>query len=372
MNQNDLEKFILLGDIHFGKSKGNPEFLENQLTFFENQLIPFMLGNNIKKILQLGDFLDNRKNLDGIVYKRLTSFFKLLQDNKIEIIFPIGNHDIYLRESLEIRLVDIFKDLYPDVLTVVSEETSFEFNGKKVQFIPWLVEGAEVSKEAKKADVILGHFEFKHFEIVRGIESKHGLEMEAFGGARVYTGHYHNVQRKGNILYCGTPYQFDWSDFKEPKGFWVTNFHEDDVFFENKMSLKHIKIIYDDTDELKDPIEIHGLSNDIEYYSLEDFFSKTGDYQRHRIKFIINRSNSGNHMNCIQHLKALDSQVDIINNFQVSQIIKTDYADSFKSHLEEGFHKIHLDETNKIIQRACQENDIEYVLNDVISTLKMG
>jgi DNA repair exonuclease SbcCD nuclease subunit len=362
-----MNKYIVLGDVHFGKSKGNPIFLQNQLDFFNIQLIPFMIKNKIDTIFQLGDFLDNRKTLDGYVYSNLIELFDKLKENNIKIVFPLGNHDIYWRESLEIHLVDIFRKIYPEVFTIITEETFFTINNKKVAFVPWLTEGSKVSDKVKSTEVILGHFGIKNFEVVKGVESSHGLEIEVFGGAKVYSGHFHNMQRKGNILYTGSPYQFDWGCYKENRGFWVTDFHSEDLFYENQVSYKHLKIIYDDVQNSDYPISLHGIQTSEIGLTLEEFLGMKETLQDHKVKFIINNSDSGDHMKCIQFLKSFEEfEFDITNNFQVSKIINADYAASFT---EEGkTHSVNskLNETENVIKTACEENNILHVLEEVI------
>ncbi len=371
-----MEKYILLGDLHFGKSKGNPEFLENQINFLENQLLPYMIENNIKNIFQLGDFLDNRKTIDGFVYNRLIKLFNIFKEHNIKITFPLGNHDIYFRESLEVYLSDLFAKIFPEVFTIIEKETFFKINNKKIGFIPWLVEGKELSQECQNQDYLIGHFEIKNFEVVKGIEAKHGLDSEIFNNIKVFSGHYHNQQRRGNIFYIGTPFQFDWSDYKERKGFLVTDFNSYEEFFENTLSLKHIKIIFDDSNPNKFPITIHGLKyNDIET-TVEKFLEGIQTLIKHKVKFIINNSINGEHMKCIQFMKELQNfDFNIVNNFQVSKIIKTDYASSFVQEGKENEKEIDLDNSNEnekvnytlsIIQNACEENKITHILEEVI------
>lgn len=368
-----MEKYILLGDLHFGKSKGNPEFLENQINFLENQLLPYMIENNIKNIFQLGDFLDNRKTIDGFVYNRLIKVFNNFKEHNIKITFPLGNHDIYFRESLEVHLSDLFAKIFPEVFTIIEKETFFKINNKKIGFIPWLVEGEELSQECQNQDCLIGHFEIKNFEVVKGIEAKHGLDSEIFDNIKVFSGHYHNQQRRGNILYVGTPYQFDWSDYKERKGFWVTDFNDYEEFIENTLSLKHIKIIFDDSNPDRFPIMIHGLRYDDIETTLETFLEGIQTLTKHKVKFIINNSINGEHMKCIQFMKELPNfDFSIVNNFQVSKVIKADYASSFE---QEGEIKIDLNGLNEgekvnhtlsIIQNACEENKITHILEEVI------
>lgn len=366
LEPNNYEKYVILGDTHFGKGKGSPEFLENQIAFFKEQLVPFMKTNGICEIIQLGDFLDHRKTLDGIVYYKVKELLEFLKENDIYITTLLGNHDLYHRESLDLHLMDIFKNLFPDSLTVCKDQERLSStNNKTVAIIPWLTEGMVVNEELKNYDYILGHFEMKHFEVVKGVEAKHGLDVDYFNpNSKIFSGHYHNLQRKGNILYTGTPYQFDWSDFKEPKGFWVTDFNDIEVFFENKVSLKHIKVIYDDSDDFA-PITIQGHEEKDYSMTVDEFLNSDKTFIKHKLKFLINFSKTGNHIKCIQLLKEFP-QVDIINNYQVSQIIKADYAETFKHQdviIDESTKK---EGTLEVIAKACEENNISHVLDSVI------
>jgi hypothetical protein len=283
------------------------------------------------------------------------------------MILPLGNHDIYWRESLDIHLIDILKRIYPDIFTIITEETFFNFNSKKVLFVPWLTEGMKVSEKIKTADVILGHFGIRNFEVVKGVESSHGLEVEVFGGAKVYSGHFHNMQRKGNILYTGAPYQFDWGCYKERRGFWVTDFIGEDLFHENLISYKHIKIIYDDVQNPACPISLHGIQTSEISVSLEEFLGMKVSLEEHKVKFIINNSETGDHMKCIQFLKSFeDFEFDITNNFQVSKIINADYASSFTEVGKITPEFSIINETETVIKLACEENNILHVLEEVI------
>ena len=56
-----------------------------------------------------------RKTIDGFVYNRLIKVFNNFKEHNIKITFPLGNHDIYFRESLEVHLSDLFAKIFPEV-----------------------------------------------------------------------------------------------------------------------------------------------------------------------------------------------------------------------------------------------------------------
>ena len=54
-------KVAVVTDTHFGFKNDSPLFLESYLKFFEDQFFPYLLKNNIKTVIHMGDVLDRRK-----------------------------------------------------------------------------------------------------------------------------------------------------------------------------------------------------------------------------------------------------------------------------------------------------------------------
>ena len=54
-------KIAFISDSHFGVRNDSPFFLENAISFYENQFFPYLLENNITEVVHLGDFFDRRK-----------------------------------------------------------------------------------------------------------------------------------------------------------------------------------------------------------------------------------------------------------------------------------------------------------------------
>ena len=77
---NNVNKVVLLGDTHFGIKNGNITFLNYMMDFYENEFFPYLLENNIKHVVQMGDFMDKRKSVDFItldtVKNKFLPFFK--------------------------------------------------------------------------------------------------------------------------------------------------------------------------------------------------------------------------------------------------------------------------------------------------------
>jgi hypothetical protein len=67
-----------------------------------------------------------------------------------------------------------------------------------------------------------GHFEFNGFELFRGQLAKTNYDHAEYKKfEKVFSGHYHHMSSKDNIIYTGTPYELTWQDCATTKGFFV-------------------------------------------------------------------------------------------------------------------------------------------------------
>jgi len=57
-------KLAILSDTHCGIRNSSDIFMEYQERFYEEVFFPYMLENDIKQILHLGDYYDNRKTVN--------------------------------------------------------------------------------------------------------------------------------------------------------------------------------------------------------------------------------------------------------------------------------------------------------------------
>ena len=317
-------KFVVLGDTHFGIKGFSDDFLDNQLRFFNEQLFPYMLENGLDTIVQLGDWLDNRKMMNIKTFNRIVKeFCEPMQKHGFKFISFLGNHDIYYSTTLEINMVKYFADLFPDTITVYTRPTIVKLGDYKYKMFPWAVRQITPS-DLEGADVVFGHFEINNFEMVKGHVDKNSELTSNFfkkinGLKRVVSGHYHIQSTDGFILYVGTPYQLNWGDYKTPRGFYVFKGHEYD-FIENSVSSKFVKIKYDDRRENR--LELSGYHEETEYY---DSVAELPDLRNHIVKFFINYSEDKEYETISFDLHQAGVTFDVINNVEISDLIGTDF-----------------------------------------------
>lgn len=259
--------WCFITDIHFGIRNDNKIFHSYYKKFFEETFFPVLLENNIKILFILGDVFDHRKFINFETLKLAKEiFFDRLKFHNIETHIILGNHDVFYKNTNEVNSVSLIleKDQYPNI-HVYENCTEKIVDDVKVLFLPWL------NKEnySKSLDLIINsearfvfsHLELKGFEMHRGIISEQDqIDQDLLKKFEyVFSGHFHHRSNRENIYYLGTPYQMNWSDYGDKKGFYIFD-GEKLNFIENKDNL-FIKIFYDDENEEK----VKEKFNDVSY-----------------------------------------------------------------------------------------------------------
>jgi len=247
-------KVLLLGDIHVGARKDSIAFQEYFTKFFEEILLPYIKTNKIKKIIQAGDFFDNRKS----THTRSLNWIKSTLLHPLEVLgvdlyIICGNHDTVYKNSIELNAISEhlghFKKVHP-----ISVPTTIKFGKTPIDMIPWIApeNEKEIYNFIKSSDskICTGHFEFAGYKMNKGIVSEHGSSIKAFKKYdQVYSGHYHTYSSDGHITYLGTPYELTWADYNDNKSFWVLDTLSTQVTrIVNPYNMYH-KIFYDDSKE---------------------------------------------------------------------------------------------------------------------------
>lgn len=249
-----MSDVLILGDLHIGCKKGSKSFLMYQKRFFDN-LFDVCSTGEIEAVIQLGDVLDNRQRLDFMVNQFLKSyFFHKIEEIGVPWYILLGNHDIYLRQSLDISGTKQIAADYPHV-HVIDSCTDLELHERTFKIIPWVCDANkdEVLKflESKDSEaIVVGHFELANFQMYQGHVSQSGtLSREVLQGFHeVFSGHYHTPSTDGYIHYIGTPYQLTWADYGDKKKFIRFNLDTGawkEVFTNNQL---YFKINFEDLD----------------------------------------------------------------------------------------------------------------------------
>jgi DNA repair exonuclease SbcCD nuclease subunit len=367
-------KVIILGDVHFGTKRFSLSFLENQLKFFNEDMFPYMEANNITDIYQLGDIFDNRTTADIIWLDALKKgFFDVLKEKGFTVWTLMGNHDIALKETRDISLIESISEIYPDNFKLFKERTTIDLCNRKTYIVPWIVKGEVLTaEEIKDKEIILGHFEIRNFTMVKGyVDTKSELTEEFFkkdtSVDQVFSGHYHIKNTYGDIKYLGTPHQLNWNDFNEEKGFYVWDGF-DLEFHENKASYKHIKVKYNDETGAKGSIEVEGLFKNAKIYTDEEFELLLPELSKHEIKFLINKAKDRHFDEILYRMKESDVEPScIIDNQQISEIIGTDYMSKF----DDNDISVEIENTRELILKTVQDynQDLTPIILQVLTEI---
>ena len=258
-----MSNVALLMDLHFGARGNSVHFHKFYERFFSEKFFPYLIDNDIKTVLQLGDLYENRKHTNHFtLHESNRYFFSKFDEYDINLITVLGNHDLFYKNSLEISSPELFLKQYKNI-TVINKPSIINVDDELITCIPWICE--ENYQEAvdlitsTKTKTCVGHFEIQNFKMFKnGISAQHGLTQDLFSHYEyVWSGHYHHKSTNGNISYLGTPYPTTWQDYDDQKGFHVFNTKTRKLkFIENPFDI-FIQEVYnsdneDNTDYLAD------------------------------------------------------------------------------------------------------------------------
>jgi metallophosphoesterase superfamily enzyme len=245
-------KVALITDTHYGFKKGNQDYHDFFLKFYNDIFFPTLKKKKIKHVIHLGDVFDIRRNIDfwSLDWSR-KNIFNPLQDLGVTVDMMVGNHDAFYKNTLEINSLECLLQEY-DNLRVYTGPSEVTVGGRKMVYLPWICDQNEEQTvnlmRETEAEVVLGHLEMEGFKTNPTYVANHGRQVSEFSKFKmVMSGHYHTRSKKGNFQYIGNPYQMYWNDYADERGF--------NIFDTETLKLQHIKnpyemfhkIFYDDT-----------------------------------------------------------------------------------------------------------------------------
>ena len=240
-----MPKIALISDLHLGVRKNSEILWDSQKRFLYEQFFPYLHDHNIRVINVLGDIFDRR---DVINVKTMNQCYDLFNAN-FEFNIIVGNHDAYYNTSNDVTSIKFLKKF--SNVSVYSSTVELLFFDKKVLFVPWVIDKEKFIEDVNKSEseICFGHFDINGFSM-GGKVSEIGFMPEVFKKfKKVFSGHFHAQQiqmiGKTEFVYCGSPYQTDWGEVDQKKGFYVLDTDTLEYeFIENTVSAKHIKLAY--------------------------------------------------------------------------------------------------------------------------------
>lgn len=207
----------LIGDLHFGMRINDDRFIEYQISEWK-RFIEFCAEKGIRRLIVLGDFFDNR---NFISVKILDIIINIVQKRDMKMFLLVGNHDTLYKNTNEVNSPALVFKNYENVQVVDTAE-EIELDGIPCLFLPWINkdnwDSSMTAIKKTKAKYCFAHLELQGFEMTSGIKCIAGLNVPTFKKFKqVYTGHFHLVQKKGNIFYLGSFYQTTWADCGDQK-----------------------------------------------------------------------------------------------------------------------------------------------------------
>jgi DNA repair exonuclease SbcCD nuclease subunit len=236
-------------DIHIGLYQDNPIWHDISLKFAEN-VSTFYKKEGIKDIIIPGDIFHNRSEISVRTIHTAKRFFDYFKD--FNIIISAGNHDSFLKEKAEINSICIF-DGWSNITIVDKQPHVIETsNGTTISLVPW---GTPV-ESIPHTDICFGHFEINTFYMntyracEKGEDSTNLLSKSPF----IISGHFHKkdhrTYKKGQILYLGSPYQHNFGDYGDDRGYYIINLDTKTFnYYSNTFSPKFIKINKENLEE---------------------------------------------------------------------------------------------------------------------------
>lgn len=216
-------KIALITDIHIGARNDNESIAELQRMFFFEFLIPKLKELSIDTIFCGGDFFDKRTHVSLKSMQFAREIESAFEKNDLVMWSIVGNHDTLFRNTNSVNSLSSF---YANSKCIHVLKEAEEIKSLNLLLVPWInSENEKTSIEMiqnSKMKYCLGHFAITGFEFHRGTKCDNGINQSLFNHFDlVMSGHFHTASENGNIKYLGSPYEMCWSDYNDPRGFYV-------------------------------------------------------------------------------------------------------------------------------------------------------
>lgn len=196
---------VLITDTHFGWKQNSITWLNSQMKFLDEQLIPFLeRQTDDVRLIHLGDIFDSRSSINPMVAKAVRERFTKMRSLVKDFYIVAGNHDFYSPNSDEIDSLSLaFQDM--DINLVIRDIVYADGDA----FIPWY-KYKEIESVSNIRNI------FTHADIF-------GEDRKVFPGVRIFSGHIHipQINKRMGLYNLGSCYPLDFADANQERFMYV-------------------------------------------------------------------------------------------------------------------------------------------------------
>lgn len=214
----------VINDIHWGVNGDSEYFLDHYAQFFDKTFFPTLKTRGVTTVVIAGDLWQSRKTINPLTLKKcIDHLFQPMSDAGIRCILLYGNHDVYYKNTNATNTIDFIGRMFKNV-EVVDTWKEFKFGNDEVLAMSWLsseiYEAGLAKLSSTTAKYVIGHFEISGYQMTPGYLCTHGLPPVTFGKfKRAISGHFHVRSDDSKIIYTSNPFQTNWGDWGQEKGF---------------------------------------------------------------------------------------------------------------------------------------------------------
>ena len=210
---NLFKKVAVCTDIHHGL-KSNSLTHNQDCSEFIDWFIATAKKNGCETGMFLGDWNHHRASINMQTLQFSLRNLEKLSQGFEKFYFIPGNHDLYYRDRRDIHSTEWATHI--DNIHICND---WVIEGD-VTIAPWLV-GEDHKRIPKlKTKYAFGHFELPHFKMNAMVEMPDTgeLKVENFSNfEKVFSGHFHLRQQKGNVHYIGNCFPHNFADAGDDK-----------------------------------------------------------------------------------------------------------------------------------------------------------
>ena len=223
-----FNKAACFTDLHVGLKSNSLQHNTDCINFVD-WFIEKAKKENCDTCFFLGDWHHHRATVN---IQSLSVSIQLLEklSNAFNQVFMIpGNHDLYYRDRRDIHSVEWAKHL-PNV-TIVNDW----FSKDDVTIAPWLVQDDHKKISKLNGKYLFGHFELPTFLMNAMIKMPDhgGIKQENMVGfEKVFSGHFHKRQARGNVWYIGNAFPHNYADAgDDARGMMILEWDKEPAFY---------------------------------------------------------------------------------------------------------------------------------------------